>query len=245
MPKFNDMQTTTLAGGGNFQFSAIRPDKLGATEYTLVTIVVDISWSVDGFKKALLACIKSIIQGCQRSPRADNLMVRLLTFNDNRQEVHGFVPLNQIDPNSYPELQCSGSTALYDACYDAIGATNTYGKTLFDQDFGVNAAVYIITDGEDNRSTVTPKMIAKQVYDISKDEFLESMITVLVGVNTGNSTASGYLQIFQTEAGLNQFVEIDAATPDKLAKLAAFVDKSIRSQSQALGTGSASQLLTF
>ncbi|OQW93500.1 MAG: hypothetical protein BWK79_10800 [Beggiatoa sp. IS2] len=245
MPKFTDMQTINVPGGGNFQFSAVRPDKLGATEYTLVTMVVDISSSVSSFKKDLLECIKAIVGACQRSPRANNLMVRLLLFNDTRQEIHGFLPLNQIDPGNYQSLRCQGSTALYDSVYDAISATNVYAKTLFDQDFDVNAAVYIITDGEDNCSTVTPAMIAKQVQDAMRDEFLESLISVLVGVNASSGGSAGYLQLFQKDAQLGQFIDIASATPDTLAKLAAFVGKSISAQSQALGTGGPSQILTF
>lgn len=245
MPKLTDMQNLKIAGNGNFQFSAIRPDKLGATEYTLVTIVVDISWSVDNFKTDLLACIKAILTACKQSPRANNLMVRLSLFNDQLLEVHGFLPLSQIDPDHYQALTCSGSTALYDATYDAIGATNTYAKILFDQDFDVNAAVYIITDGEDNRSHITRSQIAKQVHDAAHDEFLESLISVLVGVNTANGTSAGYLQLFRDESELNQFIDIAQASPDALAKLAAFVGKSISAQSQALGSGQASVSLTF
>jgi len=244
MPKFDNMQTLTLPGS-NFQFSAIRPDKLGASEYTLVTMVVDVSLSVKPFSQELLQSIQSVIAACQRSPRSDNLMVRLLLFNDQRKEIHGFVPLNQINSNAYKPLKCSGSTALYDAVYDAIGATNVYAKTLFDQDFDVNAAVYIITDGEDNCSAMTPDMIARQIQESLRREYLESLISVLVGVNTANGTSSGYLQLFKDEAKLTQFIDIANATSTTLAKLAAFVNKSIRAQSQALGTGTVSKSLTF
>ncbi len=245
MPKLTDMQQLTIAGNGAFQFSAIRPDKLGATEYTLVTIVLDISGSVESFAPHLLACLTSIVNACKHSPRADNLMIRYATFNDTRYEIHGFVPLNQIDLAKYKALKCDGSTALYDAVYDAIGATNTYAKVLFAQDFSVNAAVYIVTDGEDNHSTITPAHIAKEVEAALRSEFLDSFISVLVGVNTASASAAAYLQLFKDEAKLTQFIDIQDATPDSLARLAAFVGKSIRSQSQALGTGQAAGSLVF
>lgn len=246
MPKFKDMQTITLPGGGNFQFSAIRPDKLGASEYTLVTIVVDTTYSVQGFKNELLAAVKAIIRACQRHPRVDNLMVRLVLFNEKRHEVHGFVPLNQIDADSYKPFKCSGATALYDAVYDAIAATNQYAHTLFAQDFDVNAAVYIITDGEDNRSKTQPKDIASQVHSAARQEFLESLITVLIGINSGSANATAYLQLFKDEAKLSQYVDVADATPDNLAKLGTFVSHSISLQSQALGTGAAAApSLTF
>ena len=48
----NTMQTTQIA---NFAFSGVRPDKLGSTEFTLVTLVIDKTGSVSGFGKQLLA----------------------------------------------------------------------------------------------------------------------------------------------------------------------------------------------
>jgi len=53
------------------------------------------------------------------------------------------------------------------------------------------------------------------------------------------------LEQFKNEAGIDQFVSIGEATPAKLAKLADFISRSISSTSQALGTGNASQPLTF
>ncbi len=232
MPKFNNLQTIQVPGNGHFQFSAIRPDALGATEYTLVTIVVDITASVASFSDALLDSVKSVIKACQRSPRVDNLLVRLVLFNSNRQELHGFVPLG-------------GMTALYDAVYDAVAATNTYAQTLFAQDFEVNAAIYIITDGMDNCSTIKPADIAAQVQRAIKQECLETLITVLVGVDTRNAGVSAHLQLFKDEAQLSQFVDVADANAANLAKLGQFVSHSISLQSQALNTGAGVPSLSF
>lgn len=71
MPKLlnvNTMQTVTL-GAGNFQFSGIRPENLGATEYTLVTIVVDTTSSAFDFKDDLLNAVKAAIATCRQTRR--------------------------------------------------------------------------------------------------------------------------------------------------------------------------------
>lgn len=245
MPKFDGMQTIQTPGSGQFQFSAVRPEDLGATEYTLVTIVVDVTSSVSEFSGQLLATIQSIIAACQQNARADNLMVRLLLFNDKRQEVHGFVPLSRINPNDYQKLRCHGITALYDATFDAVTATRQYAETLFAQDLDVNAAIYVITDGMDNASKITPAKIADEVKKTLKAETLESLITVLIGVNTQDAGVSAYLTLFKDEAKLSQYVDVADAGSDNLAKLGRFVSQSISLQSQALGTGGPSQLLAF
>jgi uncharacterized protein YegL len=242
----DNMQVVQIPGGGNFQFSGIRPENLGATEYTLVTVVVDLTGSVGGFEKELMKCLKSIVKACRKSPRAENLLLRLVTFNSKIgvKEEHGFKPLSLIDENTYQNFIVDGATNLYDATYEPIGATLTYSKTLMDQDFNVNGAVYILTDGDNNASHfATPAKIKKQLENVKKQEIIESLITVLVGINAQQYNKE--LALFQNDSGLTQFVDAGDATPQKLAKLANFVSKSISSQSQALGSGTPSQPLSF
>lgn len=251
MPKMmpaDDMDVTQIPGPGTFQFSAVRPENLGATEYTLVSIVVDETGSVFHFATELLNTVKSIVEACQKSPRAENLMIRLLSFNDKVTEIHGFKPLSTINPKDYKPFNPDGITALYDAVYSSVSATLLYAKLLSDQDFDVNAAVYIITDGMDNKSLITPAMIADKIKKAKIGEDIESMITVLVGLKDPkdkSNDVSKALEKFQKQAHLTQYVDAGDATPKRLAKLAQFVSQSIASQSQALGTGAASQPLSF
>jgi hypothetical protein len=242
MPKLmtDNMDLTKLPGGGGFQFSHIRPENLGATEYTLVSIVCDITGSVNGFQDDLLKCVKTVVDACKKSPRAENLLIRFTIFNNivGISEIHGFKLLSMIDPNDYKPFKPNGMTNLFDASYESIGATLAYSKNLMDQDFNVNGAVYIITDGVDNNSQFNFYSIKKQVEDSKKSEIIESLITILIGVNTQD--CSQYLANFKNEADLTQYVDSGDATPQRLAKLAAFVSKSISSQSQALGTGAQS-----
>lgn len=230
----------------NYQFSAVRADNLGASEYTLATIVCDRSSSVAGFQKELEAALKTALEACQKSPRSDNLMLRLTKFNEGVDEVHGFRLLNTIDPKEYDgAIDCSGYTALFDATFMGIEATIEYARILYGQDYLTNAIVFVLTDGDDNRSTETPARIKKLVDKIRKDEAIESIHIVLVGVNTKEAGIRDYLERFQKEADITQYVDIESATPKMLAKLAKFISSSISSTSQALGTGAASQPLTF
>lgn len=252
MPKLmanDDTETIALPGAGNFQFSAVRIEDLGASEYTLVTIVCDISGSVISFADDLLKCIKSIVAACQKSDKAENLLIRLLTFNHDVTEIHGFVNLSDINLDGYEDLNPDGYTALYDASYDAIGATTEYSKRLLAQDFDCNGAVYIITDGVDNRSKTTPYMIKERLQGAIQQEDIESLVTILVTLKSPGSswdrTVTQHLETFYKDAGLSQLIDLGDATPDQLAKLANFVSESISSQSQALGSGAPSQSLQF
>ncbi|WP_454629685.1 hypothetical protein [Bradyrhizobium cenepequi] len=243
MPRLDgtDVETHTL--GGNFSFTGARITDLGATEYTLVDIEVDMSGSVSSFRPDLIAAVKTAIEACGKSPRSENLLVRVAAFSTmypkGMNEVHGFIPLASIDVTAYDTLQPGGGTPLFDACYSGIGASHAYAKMLYEQDFNANGISFFITDGEDTHSTMRPAQIRAEVELAQREEFLESHVSVLIGINA--SSCSGALRDFQREAGITQYIDAGDATKGKLAKLAQFVSQSISSTSQALGTGGPSQ----
>lgn len=245
---------TQLQTPSNYRFSGVSIDQLGATEYTLASMVVDVSGSVQGFKLDLERSLKTIAGSCKSSPRCDNLMLRLLSFSNNVSEVHGFRLLSDIKSNEYDNsLSPMGGTALFDAVMNAVEATGEYGKLLVDQEFQANGVIYVVTDGCDNSSTSTPNSIKKALDRISKEEKLQSIAVILIMVGYSDSNIKRELDSFKSKANITQFVDMTdlfaKASPEKaLAKLAGYISKSISSTSQALASGSstaASSQLTF
>lgn len=236
----NDMTQGVVSG---FHFSAVRPEALGAPEYTLVTLVLDKTGSVSPFADKLSAVKAAVVEACRKSPRSDYLLLRVVEFNSGVDEVHGFLPLSEIDPARYTVPQCQGLTALNDAVFSAVSATNAFGKTLADQDYLVNAIVFVVTDGYDNASRMRAGDVQAELGKGLSSESLESLRTVLVGVNA--AACSAELKAFQQQAGMDQYEDIGDASAARLAKLADFVSRSISAQSQSLGTGGPSQALTF
>lgn len=233
---------------GTFGYSAADIDYLtehGATEYTLVTLVVDESPSVEDFKAEMEECIKRSISACKMSPRSDFLMVRLVAFSSRLREIHGFKQLVDINVNDYDGcLKTSGATLLYDSAKNSIDATCAYGKDLVENDFDVNAIVIIITDGMDNCSSGNPSDVADSLKAVKKEESLESLLTILVGVGVDQYSGIGqYLDDFKVDAGITQYIELKDADEKTLAKLADFISRSVSSQSQSLGTKACSQQL--
>jgi len=231
---------------GTYGYSAASLDSLGATEYTLVTIAVDVSGSVGSYKKEMEDSIKEVVKACLSSPRADNLMIRIVTFDTTLVEMHGFKLLTDCNEDDYNDcLTIGGMTSLYDASQNSIEAMQNYAKNLNDNEFDVNGIIVIITDGCDNASNVsTMDGVKKSLEDVVKQESLQSLLTILVGVGI-NQTVSQSLTEFKDKTGLTQYVEIKEANAKNLAKLAKFVSKSISAQSKSLGTGSMSIPLTF
>jgi len=232
----------------NFTYSAAKVADLDeiATEFTLVTLVNDVSSSVQPYKVQMEETIQKIVEACQFSPRKDNLLFRFLQFSSSVSQTHGFKPLDNCKVDDYNDcLQVGGSTALFDATKNAIMATHDYATKLANQRFQVNGIVVVITDGCDNVSSCNASDVKAVLAQTIKDESLESIISILIGVGIEDQNTSQRLADFYKEGGLTQYVEQKNADTNTLKKLANFVSKSISAQSQALGTGSASVPLKF
>jgi len=252
MPKLTDstMEEKKL-GGSNFSFSAKRLDELGASEYTLGFIAVDVSSSMYGKEKDIERMLKLAISTCRRNPRADNMMLMVLLFSTrfthNVEEVHGFKPLPDINDSDYDGIiKCGGGTPLFDAAFTGIKAVHTYATDLADNDFLVNGVGFVITDGEENNSSVGAKTVKDTMSELMRSESLESFRPILIGFNTGVAGGlSSYLKAFRDDAGFDQYVDMITADEKTLARVGNFLSQSISSVSQSLGSGGPSQSISF
>jgi hypothetical protein len=192
---YEKLQHTTLPTN-HYGYSAMHIDALEATEYTLVSIVCDVSGSVAPFRAELEQTLKAIVQACRLSPRADLLMLRLLAFDQMLHELHGFRLLERCPAKGYDGiLRIGGSTALYDATENAVSATTDYARRLAAGDYAANAIVFVLTDGMDNASTLTPRA-AKEAFERAvTEEALESLVSVLIGVNVQDRTCRTFARM--------------------------------------------------
>lgn len=236
MPIITDNLEQINLPGNHYGYSAVTNfNKLGASAYTLVQLIVDESGSVGPYQTEMEKCLQEVIQSCRLSPNADNLMVRLVTFSDQMREVHGFKPLENCNVDDYKNsLNTGGMTALFDAADNSILAATDYAKKLYDADFEINGITIIITDGEDNSSRTSLQTLKKSVENCTKSEAMKSMVSILVGVGLDRPDVSNYLQNIKTTAGITEYINVGDASPKNLAKLAKFVSKSISSQSSSL-----------
>jgi len=243
-----DMEQKTA---GNFQFSAVRPEKLGATEYTVACLVVDKTGSVQEFRDLIAKMIGEIVMSLQQSPRANNLLLRVILFDTDIEEVHGFTLLGDLDIDKYDKVYPQrpwGRTALYEACCNAIESIVAYSEELFENGFEVNGYLGVITDGMDNESErkgITTVSVKEATTKAMQSEMLESLMSILVGVNLTEPMAADYLDKFQKEAELTQFTDAGSADAKTFSKIAGFISSSAVSQSQSIGSGAASQPLSI
>ncbi len=241
----------THSAAGTFGYSAVGMGRLGGTEYTLATVVRDVSGSVQEFVSELNKCTSAIVAACKHSPRHENLLVRLVDFSTNVMERHGFKLLEDCDPADYLsggkyEAVIYDQTALYDGALDGIGAEIDFGKQLTADFYSVNGCVYVLTDGLRNCGKVTsPSQIKKALARVKTEEAMESLIAMLIGVNVTHPMVSSHLKELHREGGFTEYVEVGNATEEALAKISKFVSKSISTQSQSLAQQQGSQNLNI
>ena len=233
----NDFNLETGAvPGTTFAFSGARPEDLTASEYTLATVAVDVSGSVSGFVDELVKMLNAVVGACRKSPRAENLLLRVTRFHDTVEEVNGFAPLSSIKDYTDADLPIGGMTALIDASLSGVGAMNAYGSKLMNLDYSVNGILFVITDGAENKSQIKdPARVKAEIQRAVQGETISGITTILVGVNAGQYKAE--LQKLQQDAGFDYFVEVADASPQRLARFAGFISKSISSSSQSLASG--------
>lgn len=233
--------------GGGYGYTGTPIDDLQSVENTIATGLMDESGSTRAFARQIELCVKEIIKSLRHSAAADKLIYRHCHFDTNFREIHGFKPLSDINEDDYDGCWAGGGqTALYKSCCNIFEATLDYGQKQNAKRYMVNGFAYVVTDGQNYLSgdLTTAQDVKVSLAKIISSESLESMNTILIGVNP-DAGVQRDLRDFHTEAGFTQYVEIENASETTLAKLGNFISKSIQQQSQALGSGGPSQSLTF
>src|ERR1700682_4420957 len=135
-----------------FQFSGVGIKKLLSARYTVVQLVCDASPSVEDFMADEEACLKRALRACKLGPAKDNALMRTTVFARQVKEIHGFVPLMEVDESGYDNILQGqgGSTALFAATEEGVRAAMTYADSLVDKDYDINGLVIVITDGMNN-----------------------------------------------------------------------------------------------
>jgi hypothetical protein len=239
-----EIKETFSVEAGNFGFSGIGIDSLGASEYTLVTIALDVTGSLHGEESSLEEMLKAAIRSCEHSPKPENILLRVVyfsdRFNNSVQEIHGFKHLSAIKVDQeYSGISTGGMTPLCDAAVSSVGSIRRYAERLYDEEYLVNGILFVITDGGENSSSTTTQGVKGEIQNAIKSEKLESLISILIGV--GDDNCKSTLEAFKDDAALDVYIDAGDVSERTLARIVNFISQSVSSQSQALGTAGASQ----
>ena len=152
----------------------------------------------------------------------NNLLLRLVGFHRFPQEVHGFKPLSECDPEDYKGLfDPRGTTALTDAALNGVEAISGFGRYLMQNDLWINGISVVITDGMDLASCCFPKAIKKAQADAMEQSNVESLMSILAGIcGQAPPGMSQILMEFKQIAGFTEYVELGEMTDSTAVQLA-------------------------
>lgn len=231
--------------GRNYGYTGIAIDDLQSWENTLALGLLDESGSTSPFKRQMEECVKAIVGSLQKHPRKDNLIYAHYHFDTDFREVHGWLPLDAIDLSKYDGCWAGGGqTALYDSTDRVINIVLDYAKRQAAKRYLCNGIIYTITDGADYIATPGNHLdqgdVKKTLASAITSEDLESLVTILIGVNPSPSVQAE-LEAYANNVGFTRYIPIEKADEKTLARVAGFVSQSVGHQSQALGQGGPSQ----
>ena len=249
------MEQTKLQTNAGFGFSMTGIKNLTETSYTLALILVDTTGSVSGEETEIKRMIEQIVADGKRAGWGKRVLLAAYEFNSRVgvKEIFGFdapaaIDLSRINIIAY------GATNLIDAIDTGNDILESAATTLVSADFITNLLLVGVTDGEDNVSVKTAKDLKKRFEQGRKNENWDSIKTILIGLRTGQpaqdqkyhgKTVDGVLSDLAQTAAFDQYESSKNVTDGTYGKIGGFISQSISSASQALGSGSPSQNVSF
>lgn len=247
MPRFDTDNMESYALSNSLMYSTTVMDQITANEYTIATLIIDKSGSVASYASQLEESVSIAVERLKKHVRAQYILLRVLYFNRVIEEIHGFKLLDSINPKDYSgTIHPAGSTNIYEAFGTSIEATEREAQRLIDaKEITTNAWIMVITDGYQNESSFfSPTSIKAKLEGMVTDEKVESVYSILVGVNSDASGITKALEDLKDEVGFTQYLSINDFINNKEA-LAGLIVVSLSSQSQSVNSGGPSKQITL
>lgn len=154
-------------------------DEIDSEEATLVAVVIDASYSMEPFQKAVIAAYnKRFLAPMRKAKNANSIYVTVWIFSaeghvdDYCRLVHGYKPVSEADELTTKVYNPSGGTPLNMAVHRAMTGIVSYGQTLRDAGTTTKCIMLVLSDGEENSSgrNFTATKVRKIAEDLLKQE---------------------------------------------------------------------------
>jgi len=237
-----------------FRFTAPPLAVFEEQRYTIVGVTTDQSGSIYKVRGDLFTMNEQIDTDLKAGAGKHTIIVRRTAFTshfpNNVREQHGFLPALAVDPNTHFPIVNShgeyGGTPLADGVMETILAAKEQAMQLITVQGVplVNLALAFLTDGGETGSRYTPSDIKAAIEQILAEGEIESIVTILVGVDcpVGHLNRQR-LEDFQQAAGLSKFIPFEDMTPGAFGQVARVISQTFTSSSQALGSGGPSKFV--
>lgn len=159
-------------------------DEVDSEEVTLVAVLVDASDSMHMYQGEVIRSYNELfLEPLKKAKTADSILVSAWSFSadgdkqNNVRLIHGYTPVPQCPKLSAANYQIGGMTPLNDAVMNAVTGLISYGQTLRDNGTRTKSIVVVLSDGQENASSVTKKSVKTLTADVLKsEEFVLSLV---------------------------------------------------------------------
>ena len=208
----------------HLDFNNFDPEDIQVEETINAVFIIDVSPSISSYAKELNAAFNDFVQTMQQSHIHDRLFVSIVDFCDKVTVRSGFQPIASVPVTDF--IPTGYGTALYDATAQGIKNAMDYRTTLEQTGINVKTLVFVITDGEDNSSRISPSAIKATLADILATEANAfSFTTILFGVGEER-----YFKPAKEKMGF-QHLAIVGNTGKEIKKMISFISSSISKSS--------------
>jgi uncharacterized protein YegL len=224
----------------NFNAQNFDPNSLANQTSTAImcVVVTDVSPSISNYVDAMNTASRDVFMSeLKNSHRKNDILIKNITFCEKVEHKSGFLPILNLQ-DDYLDVKPQGrGTALYQAVDEAVSHAVSYREDLEAQGIEVRTTIFIITDGEDNSSSLQSlNSIKAQINDLRSNEAWASTFTInMLGV--GNEPTFRRACI---DMGLN---------PDKCLSTIGATAKEIRTQmgvvSQSVSSSAGAATVNF
>ena len=224
----------------NFNAQNFDPNSLANQTSTAImcVVVTDVSPSISNYVDAMNTASRDVfMQELKNSHRKNDILIKNITFCEKVEHKSGFLPILNLQ-DDYLDVKPQGrSTALYQAVDEAVSHAVSYREDLEAQGIEVRTTIFIITDGEDNSSSLQSlNSIKAQINALRSNQAWASTFTInMLGV--GNEPTFRRACI---DMGLN---------PDKCLSTIGATAKEIRAQmgvvSQSVSSSAGAATVNF
>jgi uncharacterized protein YegL len=234
------MDSTTQSKSENenvdydFNYGNYDPDEVEVEDTINAVFVIDVSSSVSSYVDELNEGMNNFTQRMQKSHVSEKLFVSIVEFASDVKVRSGFQPIDQIPTIDFNN-SIGGMTALYDGTKKGLDNALDYRNGLENAGVNCKTLLFVITDGDDNKSVNSPSAVKDTINDLLKEERnFASFESILFGVGK-NSGMESYFTKAADEMGIKNVATIDN-TADDIKKMINFISSSV---SSASGSGTA------
>jgi uncharacterized protein YegL len=216
------------------------PNSLANQTSTAICFVVvtDVSPSISSYVDSMNTASRDVfMQELKNCHRKDDILIKNIEFCERVSHKSGFLPIVNLNDDYLDVNPQGGGTALYQAVNEALEHAIAYRKDLENQGIEVRTCIFIITDGEDNSSSMkATDEVKAHVEEIRRNEAWTSSFTInMLGVGNPSSFRQSCLDM-----GLN---------PDKCLSVIGASAHEIRQQmgviSQSVSSSTAAASVNF